>query len=254
MIPIVKWVGGKAWLAPTLYALYKPFEGARIVEPFAGGLAFSFYAEPTRVLAGDTNKHLVNFYRMIKENKVDWSDIPKNDERTYYEVRALFNMDNIKDKATRASYFFYLNRYGYSGVYRENAAGKFNVPYGKYKEVRYVRFSQYASLMQGWRVENQDWQTTLGQVGPTDFIYADPPYQGTFNQYGAKSFTWEDHTRLAERLAALDNPVVITNSDNRQVLELYTSLGFNTFRVQTAQRFYGDSPYEIVATKGIQHG
>lgn len=252
MEPIVKWVGGKRWLAPTLLSLYKPFEGARIVEPFAGGLAFSFYVEPARVLVGDTNKHLINLYKTVKSNKVTWADLPKNDEQTYYTVRSQFN-NGIADKALRAAYFFYLNRYGYYGVWRENSKGEFNVPYGRYKEVRYVNFSQYTETMQNWHMEAQDWKTTLGQTGPTDFIYADPPYYQTFNQYSLKPFTWQDHINLAEHLAQISNPVVITNSDNRQVLELYTSLGFNTFRVQTAQRFYGDSPYEIVATKGVKH-
>src|SRR4051812_24601907 len=47
LAPLIRWPGGKRWLAPRLIPLATPEPGARYFEPFFGGGALFFAMRPT---------------------------------------------------------------------------------------------------------------------------------------------------------------------------------------------------------------
>src|SRR5579862_9739653 len=57
--PIVKWAGGKQWLAAAAPALTPPNWAGRYYEPFLGGGAFFFALEPGRATLSDRNGDLI---------------------------------------------------------------------------------------------------------------------------------------------------------------------------------------------------
>ena len=205
--PPLKWAGGKRWQVPHLLPLWQGNSHRRLVEPFCGGLAITFGLRPRRALLNDVNEHLASFFRWLKRGLV--TEVPmRNDERLYYAHRARFNgllRDGNHESAEAAALFYYLNRTGYNGLCCFNAAGEFNVPFGRYKSITYVRdFSDYRPPLRSWQFRCGDFAAV--DVAPDDFVYADPPYDVEFTHYSKGGFSWDDQVRAAEWLAAHPGP------------------------------------------------
>lgn len=225
--PPLKWAGGKRWQVPYVKRLWKGHEHARLVEPFCGGLAVAFGLAPGRALLNDINPHLINFYRHLKKGLVIHLPM-ENDADAYYAYRQIFNELLAADRswsAEAASLFYYLNRTGYNGLCRFNSRGGFNVPFGRYRRIAYVRdFSQYRRAFRGWTVTCMDFEAL--PLRPGDFVYADPPYDVPFTQYAPRRFGWEDQVRAAEWLARHPGPVVLSNQATPRIISLYRKLGY----------------------------
>jgi DNA adenine methylase len=182
---------------------------------------------PERTLLNDINPHLINFYRWLQRGLV--IDIPlRNDAQTYYAHREAFNQllqEGRQDSKQVAELFYYLNRTGYNGLCRFNRSGLFNVPFGRYKTIGYTTdFTAYASVLAPWPFACQDFEALPTE--PTDFIYADPPYDVEFRQYAKDGFDWPEQVRLAAYLARHPGPVVLSNQATGRIVELYRELGF----------------------------
>lgn len=254
--PLLKWVGGKRWQLPYLRPLWNVHSHRRLVEPFCGGLAVALGLKPATALLNDINPHLINLYRWLKRGLV-----PKlrmaNDETLYYRHRNRLN-DLVKTRRTStaeaAELFYYLNRTGYNGLSRFNQDGEFNVPFGRYRQIRYVRdLSAYKKAFRSWRFSAKDFQDV--DLRPGDFVYADPPYDVEFTQYAKEGFTWDDQVRAAEWLARHPGPVVLSNQATPRILALYGKLGF-TLRFLRAPRLIscnGDRTpaREVLAVKNL---
>ena len=64
--PLVKWTGGRRSELPVLSPLFPPH--ARVIEPFAGGAAVSFYSNPGQAVLNDVSKPLIHFYETLKDD------------------------------------------------------------------------------------------------------------------------------------------------------------------------------------------
>jgi DNA adenine methylase len=254
--PPLKWAGGKRWLAPRLRTLWQGHAHRRLVEPFVGGLAVALELLPQRALLNDLNAHLINFYRRLQHGLVVQVEM-QNVERLYYRQRQRFNaLIHRGEHQTQeaASLFYYLNRTGYNGLCRFNRKGEYNVPFGRYKRIRYrTDFCAYAPLLSRWRFVCLDFAELALQ--PDDWVYADPPYDVEFTSYSRHGFDWEDQVRLAEWLAQHPGPVIASNQATQRIRELYGRLGFQTTLLEAPRRIScnGDRrpALEILATKGL---
>ena len=225
--PPLKWAGGKRWLVPRLKALWRAYERRRLVEPFCGGLAIALGLNPRRALLNDVNPHPVNFYRHLQRGLV--TRIPMRNERElYYRHRDDFNrLVTGRGGRTRkaAELFYFLNRTGYNGLCRFNRRGEFNVPFGRHRQISYVRdFRPYAAPLSQWDFTVDDFESI--EVSAKDFIYADPPYDVEFRQYSSDGFDWDAQERLAAWLARHPGPVVASNQATKRIRALYRSFGF----------------------------
>jgi DNA adenine methylase len=234
--PPLKWAGGKRWQVPHLIPLWRTHAHRRLVEPFCGGLAVTLGLQPGRALLNDANPHLINFYRWLARGLV--IDQPlENEERAFYRARAQFNAllrAGQGDTLEAAGLFYYLNRTGYNGLCRFNRSGEFNVPFGQYTRIGYVRdFSAYRETFAGWAFTAGDFAAV--PLAPSDFVYADPPYDVEFTHYATGGFTWVDQERTAEWLTAHRGPVVLVNQATPRVKKLYRALGYD-LRVLDAPR------------------
>jgi DNA adenine methylase len=228
-----------------------------LVEPFCGGLAVSLGLLPRRALLNDANPHLIHFYRWLQKGlRVD---LPmRNDEDLFYQHRNRFNELLGQGKAgsrEAAGLFYYLNRTGFNGLCRFNRQGRFNVPFGRYARISYVRdFRPYRSVLAAWKFTN----TPLGRVPlePGDFVYADPPYDVEFRQYSREGFTWEDQVWTAEWLLTHAGPVVLVNQATPRVEKLYRRLGYAVRFLSAPRRISctGDRTpaREIMATRNLE--
>lgn len=254
--PPLKWAGGKRWLVPTLRSIWKRYSHRRLVEPFVGGMAAALGLQPQKALLNDLNPHLINFYFWLQKGLYINTQL-KNDSCYYYLCRKKFNEIISTGKANSreaAELFYFMNRTGYNGLCRFNSKDQFNVPFGRYKTINYAKnFFQYVPILEGWCFSSVDFVDLSLQ--PTDFVYADPPYDVQFTRYSANDFKWDDQVRLAEWLACHQGPIIASNQATERVVELYGSLGFSISFIDAPRRIScnGDrkAAREILACRNI---
>lgn len=254
LTPPLKWAGGKRWLLPQIRQMYTE---ARLIDLCAGGLSVSLGLEPNQAVVNDINPHLINFYQQIAAGlSITIPFVYKKE--TYYQYRTWFNRLTREDpySSEAAQLFYYLNRSCFNGLCRFNSKGEFNVPFGRYKTVTYATdFSSYTQRFKSWTFSCADFEQVC--VQPTDFIYADPPYDKTFTQYSKKDFTWDDQIRLASWLAQHSGPVVVSNQATERIVSLYQDLGFTLTLLDAPRRISSNGDRtpakEILATKNVDH-
>ena len=182
---------------------------------------------PEKALLNDINPHTMNFYQWLRKG-LRISLPLDNDSARFYEYRQRFNelvAAGRGDSKDAASLFYYLNRTCYNGLCRFNRKGEFNVPFGRYKNIRYKDdFTEYRPVFANWQVRCGDFEKI--ELEADDFIYADPPYDVEFTQYAKEDFSWEDQERLARWLARHPGPAVISNQATERIEHLYRDLGF----------------------------
>jgi DNA adenine methylase len=257
LAPPLKWAGGKRWQVPHLEPLWRPHAGQRLVEPFCGGLAVALGLRPARALLNDVNPHLVAFYRWLQRGLR--IDLPlENDEGLYYRHRDRYNAllaGGEGDGADAAGLFYYLNRTGYNGLCRFNRSGRFNVPFGRYARIRYTRdFSAYRAVLAPWVFTHGDLEAL--PLEPSDFVYADPPYDVPFTHYARGGFSWDDQVRAATWLARHPGPVVLVNQATPRIEALYARLGYDLDHLDAPRRISctGDRTRarEVLATRNLR--
>lgn len=250
MKPLIKWAGGKSWLVPRMLELYNSVSSDRIVEPFCGGCSITFGIEPPKALCADVNPVLIEMYKAFSQkwfvlsDKVDFT----NTAEVYYKNRERFNdlsewFGDIRmsesQKNEIITLFLYLNKTGFQGLYRVNKQGYLNVPYGHYKKLEYRKdFSEYEEKLPNYLFAVADYRHTITHLKENDFVYADPPYDTTFDSYTSGGFSFHDQTILATGLALHTGPVVISNQGTPKMVDLYRSLGYTveTFFTQRKLR------------------
>ena len=152
--PFLKWAGGKAG-ALQLIDPYIPLEMTGYYEPFLGGGSVLLHVLTSlkaghrsllpggRILAADINAALINVYKCVQSNPeplitelsglfAQAQEAPSHEEY-YYVLRTMYNQNKAENSVHMAAAFLYLNHNGFRGLYRENKAGNFNVPFGHYK-------------------------------------------------------------------------------------------------------------------------
>lgn len=225
--PPLKWAGGKRWQVPHLRPYWETNQHRRLVEPFCGGLAVTLGLMPERALLNDINPHVINLYRQLKRGFVSTLAM-SNVESRFYAHRNAFNRLLLKGKGDTpeaASYFYYLNRTGYNGLCRFNASGGFNVPFGRYVNIKYRKdFLEYKSVFANWDFVNMDFDQI--PIESEDFVYADPPYDVEFTTYSKGGFGWKEQERTAEFLAKHPGPVILSNQATKRIVDLYDKLGY----------------------------
>jgi DNA adenine methylase len=227
--PPLKWAGGKRWLVSTIRNYWRGHSSRRFVEPFCGGLSITLSLSPRQALLNDANTHLINFYQWLQKGLSITIDA-RNVEEIYYANRNRFNelvRNNLEQTSEAGQLFYYLNRTCFNGLCRFNQKGAFNVPFGSYSDrLKYVNdFDQYREVLGSWTFTNTDFEQL--PLEPTDFVYADPPYDVEFTAYSKGGFSWNDQERTAKWLVKHPGPVILSNQKTKKIEELYKDLGFS---------------------------
>ena len=151
--PFVKWAGGKGNLLQKLEELlpanFDALQNVTYIEPFVGGGAMLFHMLQNhrcirRAVINDINQDLSRCYQLIAESPTILIEHLREIEQSFYSVDSLarkelyysyryrYNNEDLHPDE-RAAILIFLNHTCYNGLYRVNAAGKFNVPFGRYK-------------------------------------------------------------------------------------------------------------------------
>ena len=227
--PFLKWAGGKGQLLSQLDEhlpadLHK--RAFTYIEPFVGGGAMLFhmlrkFPNITHAVINDINSHLVTAYRVIKEQpdelirrlsglEHEYFMLPDEEAKKEYflNVRTIFN-DSPLDDVDRTKYLIFLNRTCFNGLYRVNAKGKFNVPFGRYLHPTIcnsetIKADSEVLNRANVTILNGDFERTIDEMGDgLNFVYFDPPYRplnatSSFNSYAKEDFNDDEQIRLRD--------------------------------------------------------
>lgn len=252
--PFLKWAGGKSQLLEDIRRRLPPeLQGdgiTRYVEPFLGGGAVFFDLAQScdfrNILVMDVNEDLLLVYKCLQADEEalitrltatetaykKLADAGRRDY--YYEIRGAFNQNRIAfDYGSfgahwmeRAAQLLFLNKTCFNGLYRVNAAGGYNVPFGKYKNPSICAAKNLrlvAQLLKQVDIRSGDFESCEPCVDASTFVYFDPPYRplsktAVFNSYAASTFDDSSQLRLAalfRRLDAKGAKLMLSNSDPR---------------------------------------
>lgn len=215
-----------------------PKEYNNYFEPFAGGLALYCNICPNSAVINDINPKLINLYNAVKadtDNLISLLDNLQNQfnsyptqrerEDFYYEIRTKFNSEPFD--TLHASYFIFLNKLCFNGLYRENAKGEFNVGFNGCTSINLYdkdNLIAFANQLQHTTIYNTDFEQACETASAGDFVFFDSPYYDTFDKYTSAMFSEADHLRLfnlAERLSAKSCLIMLTNSNCNYIRTLY---------------------------------
>lgn len=242
--PILKWAGGKTQMLSDLLPKV-PASYGRYIEPFFGGGALFFALQPENAIIADSNPELINMYRQVADNVDEVIRYLKKYENTsevFYEVRSL-EWETLP-QAEAAARTIFLNRTCFNGLYRVNKQGKFNVPYGKYKNPKICDedgLRAASAALKKAEILCGDYLLVLDHYAqPGDFVFLDPPYlpiseYSDFKRYTKEQFYEEDHIELAKIIMRLHERgchVVLTNSNHPLVHELYAPFAIEVIQTK----------------------
>lgn len=240
MSTILKWAGNKTDVMPELIK-HLP-AGPRLAEPFAGSCAVMMATDYPNYLVADINADLINLYKKAAHHseeliQVAWVFFSEdNSAEKYYENRLRFNEDTSLTALERAALFLYLNRHCYRGLCRYNQSGKFNVPYGNYKNPYFPHAEILTFAEKAVRATFicASYDETLAMLQAGDVVYCDPPYDGTFSGYHTAGFSDDDQYDLASILVRRSSegyPIIVSHSDTRLIRSFYRK--FTLHRIST---------------------
>lgn len=194
---IVKWSGGKAKEAKTIVSYFPSKDTIDIYsEPFVGAGSCLLEYKPYKFICSDINFHIISIYRALQKypdkfisNLVElitryyYSD---KKEDFYLSLRKEFNI-----KGSPNTYFYFLLLFGYNGLCRFNSKGEFNTAWGSDKHYydldllveKLDVISNFLSSVDGRFYQANYSFCTNTELTSNSFIYFDPPYDKTFNQY-----------------------------------------------------------------------
>lgn len=251
--PILRWAGGKNWLAQRIDSLFQIPDYHNYYEPFLGGGSIFFSLCPQNgVYLSDLNADLIETYLAVRDFPDDVINVLQdyeNSEEFYYLIR------NTEPDlpAERAARFIYLNQTSFNGIYRVNRQGRYNVLYGyrtknfleKDNLIKVSRRLQNANIFVG------DFDSIRETLTPRDLVFLDPPYtvsqrsgENGFIKYNSKLFSLEDQYRLRSLIDFIDELgayYILTNAAHEVIREIFAHEHNQMIEIQRASLISGQN-------------
>jgi DNA adenine methylase len=277
----LNYTGGKHKLLPQLTNLFPPNINI-FVDLFTGGANVAVNIDSRKTFAFDINGRLISLFNYLKthsyENVVsgieeivahyELSDTMKHGY-DYYQANStdgvgsynkekyLLLRKDYNDTLTKFPLdlkFFTLIIFGFNNQIRFNKSGGYNIPVGKRDFNNNVRENLF-QFMQAMQIRDIEFQqkdfrsVNIDQLGPGDFLYADPPYLITTATYNEQNGWTDEHERhLLELLDSLHNrgvkfalSNVLEKSDKKNViLENWA----HNYHIHDLKMDYSNSSYQ----------
>jgi len=259
-VPPIKSQGIKTKLVPWINDLILSSGtdlNASWIEPFFGTGVVGFNS-PIRGthLVGDTNPHIINFYRGVQSGKINSHSmrayleeesrlLANADEEGYAHFREVRNRFN----AEHSPYdFIFLSRAGFNGMMRFNRHGDWNIPFckkpGRFSPAYITKIcnqiEHVARIIKKsvWKFDNVPFIETIERAEEGDIIYCDPPYFGRYVDY-YNGWTEQDEHELFEALSRTRAKFILStwhHNDFRpnEMIERY----WDCFNITTREHFY----------------
>lgn len=247
----VKWFGSKQRYLDKLIPHF-PSKFNQYHEPFLGSGSVYFYLKNNGILDGktcylsDKNHELIcAFLSVANQDRLDkmyeiLEEFREKCSPKFTKELKEITYSTIEEVAAR---FLYLNRVCFSGLYRLNSDGNFNVPHKKEKPswITYGKFLESFELLNDPQIKifSTDYSLVLNKVGRGDLVYFDPPYASEKMQrkapmYASKNWEYADYKRLRITMDVLTDmgvKCVHSNSNTVLITELFDGYEIDLFDV-----------------------
>lgn len=250
--PFLKWAGGKHKLAPVIEELLlKKTDMTQIktyIEPFIGGGAFFFYLcekyQFSDKVIMDINQELINLYTSIQQDvygllarldvlQLEYNSLETIEDKSahFYNIRVKYNETIYNENVNlleQGSYFIYLNKIGFNGLYRVNKKGFYNVPFGQRKEAVLYNMENMVAVsevLKDTTIMCGDYKLSKQFANKNSLFYFDPPYRplsnsSSFNSYAKSEFNDDTQIELAKfchEIIKEEAHFILSNSDPKNV-------------------------------------
>lgn len=255
--PFINYYGGKRKDAKYIVPLIRDnlAEDRTYYEPFVGGGAIWMALEHNKNVIADVLPDLINLYECIQENPQQvlfhYSHF-KNDRENYYIIRNLDRNPNFYkvSKYFKAARFIYLSITGY-GCFRYNSKGLHNQSYFRHPErdlsLNLEDVYGVHELLKHTEVKLQSFEETLELPREGDFVYLDPPYIETKDNFYKHNFNYEKMIELKNCCDTMtDNGIkfALSHSRNNKVNDLFSEYNRRELRVVREMKRTKDSTYK----------
>lgn len=259
-VPPIKSQGIKTKLVPWINDLILT-SGADLnahwVEPFFGTGVVGFNS-PMRGahIVGDTNPHIINFYRGVQNGEISQFTmraylekesrlLAEADEDGYAHFRKVRDRFNVEHSPYD---FIFLSRTGFNGMMRFNRHGDWNIPFCK-KPDRFTpayitkicnQISHVSRIIRKktWEFSNVSFIETIERAEAGDIIYCDPPYFGRYVDY-YNGWTEQDEHELFEALNRTQAKFILSTwHHNEYRPNEMVNRYWNRFNITTRNHFY----------------
>lgn len=250
---IMRWLGNKTRhldaILPRLPSRCETF-----VEPMCGtaavGLAMAGAGRCERLVLADVNARLVNLLQTVQTTPTSlvvelaaraavYNGELDQQPDVYADWCAELNEGTTGLR--NAALMLLTNVTTFNALYRENASGRFNAPWGKRRAVNFellaanVRETHHQLNLVETTIECVDYRKLM--VSGADVCYfVDSPYDDTFGSYSANKWGPTEQVSLALHLKNLSRGAVVfaTNSDTPRVRALYNGCNMSRINGQTS--------------------
>jgi DNA adenine methylase len=145
--------------------------------------------------------------------------------------RAFHGDISISEPKSAANWYF-VREFCYAAMFRYNAKGEFNIPYGgiaynnkNFRQKADLIFEEATQkLFERTEIFNLDFEKLLNNLTltPSDFIFLDPPYDSEFSEYDQNAFTKDDQKRLARFLINCVAKWMVVIKETKFIREIYS--------------------------------
>ena len=287
--PFLKWIGGKTQILDDLMDIF-PTEINNYHEIFLGGgsvllkvlhnISVGKIKLNGIIYAYDINEPLIYLYKNIqtKHNELylkiqelitDFNGIQTNNvnrnptnineaksskESYYYWTRKAYNSLSKEEKKSivGSSYFIFLNKTCFRGLFRLNSTGIFNVPYGNYNNPEIINLEHLNlinNLIKDVVFTSTSYNLDVSNFNENDFLYLDPPYalenDKSFVSYTEFGFDLKEHKKLFNCCNTLNKnniKFVISNSDVKLVRDNFTDDKYNIRSISCKRTINSKNP------------
>ncbi len=213
--PVIKWSGSKRKIAPKLALLFPNAEF--YYDPFIGSGALLPFRPSKKGVAGDIVPELIALWKLIQgdpittahEYEVRWNRLQTEGHMAYYAIRDSFNTSrNPHD-------LLFLSRTCVNGLIRFNKNKEFNNSLHHTRPG--INPERFRVLLNEWNIVSReiefvsgDYRDILSRVKPGDFVFLDPPYEGTKGRYIPDDFNFVSFYAELERMNRMGVKWILT--------------------------------------------
>ncbi len=244
MHPFLKWPGSKRALLPELHARM-PRRYGRYFEPFLGSGALYFSLQPKRAYLSDLDCDLMATYRCIRDHPTAVARHLQATRNSHAFFTRWRNIDRTAHYVAwpptkRAARIIYLNKASFHGLMRKNGAGQFNNSFGHYKTYRLPtqeELCDYSAHLKKCDLQSHCYTRLLQKIRRRDFIYLDPPYDGSPITYGSGKFSLPMQLSLLGFCRLLNDAGVyfmLSNADTKRIKTLFSEFNIEALKVSYA--------------------